>query len=263
MYVTAPLCRTSSTTSHVPRKRPWILTPGLGTAGTHRISAESGVITTRRMSGSRDTNLSSGLVEGLLPGDAFVSVVGVAGPQTTTRAARRRDPEVGVVRHEDDVVLGSLRERRSQPRLSDVTVTDGIAHGRAVVLQNEVLAYFQPVHRSGRRERDSAQPMRSVSRGREQARPAEESNSTGRTHPSSATYRSSTGCLVPRKFRACTASPDRRGKAAGSGPRRPSPLGRGPGRSRPSFQVRAVGVERGCRVFYPGDAATPGRGRAY
>jgi hypothetical protein len=109
-----------------------------------------------------------------------------------------------------------------------------------------------------------------VSRGREQARPGEgvephRSDLPEGTAPapSSGTYRSSTGCLVRRKFRVCAASPDRRGKAAGSGPRRPSPLGRGPGRSRPSFQVRAVGVERGCRVFYPGDAATPGRGRAY
>ena len=47
-------CNTSSTTSHAPGKRPGILTPGFGTAGTQRISDESGVINTRQTFGSRD-----------------------------------------------------------------------------------------------------------------------------------------------------------------------------------------------------------------
>ena len=55
VYVIAPLCKTSSTTSHSPGKRPGILTPGFGAADTHRISDESGVINTRQMFGSRDT----------------------------------------------------------------------------------------------------------------------------------------------------------------------------------------------------------------
>ena len=55
VYVISPLCKTSSTTSHVPGKRPWILTPGSGTACTHRISDEPGVINTRHTFGSGDT----------------------------------------------------------------------------------------------------------------------------------------------------------------------------------------------------------------
>ena len=55
VYVATPLCKTSSTTSHVPGKRPWILSPGFGTADTHRISEESGVINARQTFGSRDT----------------------------------------------------------------------------------------------------------------------------------------------------------------------------------------------------------------
>ena len=45
VYVITPLFKTSSTTSHVPGKRPCILTPSSGDAWTHRISDESGVIT--------------------------------------------------------------------------------------------------------------------------------------------------------------------------------------------------------------------------
>ena len=55
VYVITPLFSTSSTTSHVPGKRPWILTPGSGTAWTHRISDESGVINTMQTFGSGDT----------------------------------------------------------------------------------------------------------------------------------------------------------------------------------------------------------------
>jgi hypothetical protein len=55
VYVIAPLFKTSSTTSHVPGKRPWILTPGSGTACTHRISDECAVINTRQTFGSGDT----------------------------------------------------------------------------------------------------------------------------------------------------------------------------------------------------------------
>ena len=55
VYVTTPLFKTSSTTSHVPGKRPWILAPGFGTACTHRISDESGVINTMQTFGSGDT----------------------------------------------------------------------------------------------------------------------------------------------------------------------------------------------------------------
>jgi hypothetical protein len=55
VYVITPLCKTSSTTSHAPGKRPWILTPGFGTADTHRISDESGAINTRQTFGSWDT----------------------------------------------------------------------------------------------------------------------------------------------------------------------------------------------------------------
>jgi hypothetical protein len=55
VYVVTPLCKTSSTTRHTPGKRPWILSPGFGTAGTHRISDESEVINTRQTFGSRDT----------------------------------------------------------------------------------------------------------------------------------------------------------------------------------------------------------------
>lgn len=55
VYVITPLFKTSSTTSHVPGKRPWILTPGSGTACTHRISDEFGVINTRQTFGSGDT----------------------------------------------------------------------------------------------------------------------------------------------------------------------------------------------------------------
>ena len=54
MYVITPLCKTSSTTSHAPGKRPGILSSGFGTADTHRISDESGVINTRQMFGSPD-----------------------------------------------------------------------------------------------------------------------------------------------------------------------------------------------------------------
>ena len=53
--VASPLCKTSSTTNDAPGKRPGILSPGLGTADTHRISEESGVINTRQTFGSRDT----------------------------------------------------------------------------------------------------------------------------------------------------------------------------------------------------------------
>jgi hypothetical protein len=42
-------------------------------------------------------------------------------------------------------VLGTLNERSSQSRLSNVAVQDGKTLSLAVVLQNEVLAYFQPV----------------------------------------------------------------------------------------------------------------------
>jgi hypothetical protein len=55
VYVIAPLFKTSSTRSHVPGKRPWILTPGSGTACTHRISDECAVINTRQTFGSGDT----------------------------------------------------------------------------------------------------------------------------------------------------------------------------------------------------------------
>src|SRR6476646_10582614 len=57
VYVITPVCKTSSTMSHAPGNRPWILAPGLGTADTHRISDESGVINTRQTFGSRDTAL--------------------------------------------------------------------------------------------------------------------------------------------------------------------------------------------------------------
>jgi hypothetical protein len=59
VYVITPLCKTSSTTSHAPGKRPWTLTPGFGTADTHRISDESGVTNTRQTFGSRDTRTAS------------------------------------------------------------------------------------------------------------------------------------------------------------------------------------------------------------
>jgi hypothetical protein len=55
VYVIDPVRQTSSTTIHVPWKRPCILMPGFGTADTHRISDETGVISTRQMFGSRDT----------------------------------------------------------------------------------------------------------------------------------------------------------------------------------------------------------------
>jgi hypothetical protein len=58
VYVIAPLFKTSSTTSQVPGKRPWILTPGSGTACTHRISDECAVINTRQTFGSGDTACS-------------------------------------------------------------------------------------------------------------------------------------------------------------------------------------------------------------
>jgi hypothetical protein len=55
VYVATPLCNTSSTTSRAPGKRPGIRSPGFGTAGTHRISDEWGVIKTRQTFGSGDT----------------------------------------------------------------------------------------------------------------------------------------------------------------------------------------------------------------
>ena len=53
--VVSPLCKTSSTTNDAPGKRPGIFSPAFGTADTHRISEESGVISTRQTFGSRDT----------------------------------------------------------------------------------------------------------------------------------------------------------------------------------------------------------------
>jgi hypothetical protein len=54
VYVFSPLFKTTSTTNDAPGKRPGILSPGFGTADTHRISEESGVINTRQTFGSRD-----------------------------------------------------------------------------------------------------------------------------------------------------------------------------------------------------------------
>ena len=53
--VVSPLCKTSSTTNDAPGNRPGIFSPAFGTADTHRISEESGVISTRQTFGSRDT----------------------------------------------------------------------------------------------------------------------------------------------------------------------------------------------------------------
>ena len=52
---------------------------------------------------------------------------------------------VGILGDDDDRVTGPLNKRGSQTCLSNVTVQDGKPLGLAVVLQNEVLAYFQPV----------------------------------------------------------------------------------------------------------------------
>ena len=52
---------------------------------------------------------------------------------------------VGILGYDDDRVIGPLNERSPQSRLSNVTVQHGKTLGLAVVLQNEVLAYFQPV----------------------------------------------------------------------------------------------------------------------
>jgi hypothetical protein len=52
---------------------------------------------------------------------------------------------VGILGDDDDGVVGPLYERSSQSCLSNVTVQHGKPLGLAVVLQNEVLAYFQPV----------------------------------------------------------------------------------------------------------------------
>ena len=52
---------------------------------------------------------------------------------------------VGILGDDDDGVIGPLNKRSPQSRLSNVTVTNGKTLGLAVVLQNEVLAYFQPV----------------------------------------------------------------------------------------------------------------------
>ena len=50
---------------------------------------------------------------------------------------------VGILGDNDDGVIGPLNERSSQSCLSNVTVQHGKPLGLAVVLQNEVLAYFQ------------------------------------------------------------------------------------------------------------------------
>ena len=50
-----------------------------------------------------------------------------------------------------DTVLGALSERRSQTRLSDITVPYGKPHRGAVEPQHEVVAYLHQSHRSGRR----------------------------------------------------------------------------------------------------------------
>jgi hypothetical protein len=71
--------------------------------------------------------------------------VRVAQPEATLRPARGADPEVRVLSNNHDFVVGTLAECSAQPCLSDVPAVDGIAHGRSVVPQNEVLAYFQPV----------------------------------------------------------------------------------------------------------------------
>ena len=52
---------------------------------------------------------------------------------------------VGILGDDDDGVVGPLNQRSSQSCLSNVTVQHGKPLGLAVVLQNEVLAYFQPV----------------------------------------------------------------------------------------------------------------------
>ena len=53
--------------------------------------------------------------------------------------------DVCVLRDGDDRILGVSAQGRPQLGLRHVPVTDGKAHGLAVVFQNEVLAYFQPV----------------------------------------------------------------------------------------------------------------------
>ena len=100
-------------------------------------------------------------------------------PRSRQRTARRGlalDCSTGgdrrVRSHADECVLGdsndavirTLGERRSQTRLGDIAVPDGKPHSGAVEPQNEVLAYLHQSHRSGRRERDSAQARRALSR---------------------------------------------------------------------------------------------------
>ena len=79
-----------------------------------------------------------------------------------------------------DTVLRALSKRRSQTRLSDITVPYGKPHRSAVEPQNEVLANLHQSHRSGRRKRDSAQATPAVSRPASFMSPASSSRSSVR-----------------------------------------------------------------------------------
>jgi hypothetical protein len=52
---------------------------------------------------------------------------------------------VGILGDDDGGVIGALNKRSSESCLSNVTVQYRKPLGLAVVFQNEVLAYFQPV----------------------------------------------------------------------------------------------------------------------
>ena len=71
---------------------------------------------------------------------------------------------VCVLGHGYDTVFRAFGKCRSQTRLSNITVPDRKPHRGAVEPQHEVLAYLHQSHRSGRRERDSAQTTPTVSR---------------------------------------------------------------------------------------------------
>lgn len=62
--------------------------------------------------------------------------------EAVVRGLIRPNADVCVLRHSHDAVVRALRQRRSQTRLSNVTVPDGKPHRGAVEPQNEVLAYL-------------------------------------------------------------------------------------------------------------------------